>query len=593
MDQVLSVVAVIDTAKPERWVHELVARLESRGCLSLCLLVDDSQGIDRNPDRTSADDGVNRERNPLDRLSNALLQRWLDRPRFTQYQPWEPDELKLCESTRVIRASDAELPVAECDVLINLCKASLPESLWPAGTTPVWEARLDTLNDRVEQTLLKRRPLSWLHLWSSQRQTEIAKTEIAQPVEPVESTAGRTVRRIASHALPRQSFSLSDLRRAAWFCLPSLFESRLVWLAHGLDPVDMEYHSLDPDGEGNVDQEVLAAHRQAERLPDSADTATRNFAIERLSDALALAWQQLLSRIVSRLWHEQWQLAVCHEGPDLFDRAMVADNGKPSLSSKLDPLCNGKVSDFTSIDSPDRTWWADPHLYRHEGQLHVFFEEMSIDDDHGHLSVARLGEDGSVHDVQTIMDEGQHLSYPFVFSDAASVYLIPETASSRSVQLFRAEEFPSRWVKVKNLLEDVNLADSTVMFDGERWWMFTNGMSHRCVDERDELHLYHATELDGPWQAHPLNPVVTGVDRARMAGAIIRDGGQLYRTSQYGAVRYGHGINLHRIDRLDLHGYAETTVGRLLPEPGSRWLGCHSTSHLDGTTIIDRISRRL
>ena len=88
-----------------------------------------------------------------------------------------------------------------------------------------------------------------------------------------------------------------------------------------------------------------------------------------------------------------------------------------------------------------------------------------------------------------------------------------------------------------------------------------------------------------------MNPVVSGVDRARMAGSVIRRGDCLYRPSQYGAVRYGYGINLHRIDILNTETYAEVIIGRLLPESGGTWLGCHSITHANGTTVLDRVSR--
>ena len=301
--------------------------------------------------------------------------------------------------------------------------------------------------------------------------------------------------------------------------------------------------------------------------------------------------QQNLVRVRQRFFYEQWQLAYRNRALDSLPAKPpgMTSNTDERGDTRISLLCEPGLADYSNIDMPDRTWWADPHLFRHGDSNYVFFEEMDIDVRRCHLSVARLTYDGQAADVATILDTGTHLSYPFVFGIGDEVYLIPETASQRVVQLFRATDFPTAWTHVKDLLVGVDLADTTVHFDGRRYWLFSNSRSHGTVDERDQLNLFHADELTGEWQAHPLNPVVTGVDRARMAGAFIRDGEVLYRVSQYGAKRYGYGINLYRVDRLDETGYAETIVGRIRPTAGAPWLGCHSLSHLHGVTVLDRV----
>ena len=122
--------------------------------------------------------------------------------------------------------------------------------------------------------------------------------------------------------------------------------------------------------------------------------------------------------------------------------------------------------------------------------------------------------------------------------------------------------------------------------------MFTSCQSHRCVDERDELHLYYADDPSGRWQAHPLNPVLTGVDRSRMAGSIVTRRGVSYRISQYGAHRYGYGINISRIDELSRTTYRETALHRITPDPDSTWQGCHTLGFSNGFAVIDRMRYR-
>jgi len=77
-----------------------------------------------------------------------------------------------------------------------------------------------------------------------------------------------------------------------------------------------------------------------------------------------------------------------------------------------------------------------------------------------------------------------------------------------------------------------------------------------------------------------------------MAGAIIEEDGCFYRPSQYGAYRYGFGINLNRIDVLTPFAYRESAVWRILPDADTTWKGCHSFAHSAHFSMIDRVRFR-
>ncbi|ASJ75591.1 hypothetical protein [Granulosicoccus antarcticus] len=554
MKQVLSVVAIIDSPTPLAWVNKLIDRLEQRNGVELSILLRSSDQADSKSGESLPDS--------LMRASGEKLLGKMDKPRFAQ-NPWQAEALS---NTSALKKTDASTALVRCDVVINLSDSPLDPDMLPHGGTPVWDAHIETLDARIKDQLLQRAPLCWVHLWAHYR----------DPDKEASTPGTDSCSRIATHALPRQTYSITDLRRAAYFSLVSLFESRLVWLSQGANILASEYRQSTALPNGKlIDPERQAAQTDADCLMNNQFMPAAVSEFVRLKQLLKLFYHQSLDRIRHRLWYEQWQLAV------------INDTGTSSLAA----LTRHKLDDFAIIESPAKTWWADPHLYQHDGSLYVFFEEMQIDSDHAHLSVARLSHDGQPSEVKKVMDDGQHLSYPFVFSADGELYMIPETASRKSVLLYKAEQFPDQWTLVKELLNDVDLADSTVHFDGQRWWMFANAMSHRCVDERDELHLYYSDQITGSWTPHPMNPVITGVDRARMAGPVFRDGDHFYRPSQYGAVRYGYGINLARIEVLNTQAYSEVIEGRLLPEQGSTWLGCHSVTHMNGTTVLDRVTR--
>lgn len=546
MERMLSVVAVIESPTPATWVNMLLARLAEHALLKLELVHLSDTAVPYQQAAASDLPG---------RLAAWLLMNIIDKPRFKD-DPWALNALTNGLSSTL--TTDENLNLDSSDVVLNLTRLPLPEGLTLPPETPVWSTDALTQDARVRAALLERAPLSWVHLWS--QQYNHANTSL-----------------VASHCLPRQSFSLTDLRNAAWFCLPALIESRLNWLANGVDPMEME-NSDQPTEQTQLEQDRASARQaaiefQAQGFPSNLDNG-----LHRLWKVMQLWAKQTKSRLTNKLYYEQWQLAFAKH-----------PNESQSLIKQLG---NTSVEDYATINSPDRSWWADPHMYQHDNKRYVFFEEMPISRSYGHLSVARLTDDGQAVDVKTVMDDGKHLSYPFVFSHDGVDYMIPETASRRTVSLYRADQFPDQWSKVEDLMSNVDLADTTLIFHDERWWMFTNSMSHRSCDERDELRLFFSTSLQGPWQAHPLNPIVSGVDRARMAGSLLKIDGTLYRPSQYGAVRYGHGVNLHRIDRLDEHHYAEVPVSRTVPDSTGPWLGCHTLSHLNGVTVLDRVMWR-
>jgi hypothetical protein len=142
--------------------------------------------------------------------------------------------------------------------------------------------------------------------------------------------------------------------------------------------------------------------------------------------------------------------------------------------------------------------------------------------------------------------------------------MIPETSENRTVELYRATEFPRRWELEKVLLHDVIAADPTLVEHEGRFWLFL-AMSPTGASLNDELFLLHAETPLGPWTSHPWNPIVSDVRRARPAGPVFRDAGALWRPGQDCSGDYGAAFWLNRIERLDPDGYRETPVRRIDP----------------------------
>jgi hypothetical protein len=117
------------------------------------------------------------------------------------------------------------------------------------------------------------------------------------------------------------------------------------------------------------------------------------------------------------------------------------------------------------------------------------------------------------------------------------------------------------------LLRDVRAYDPTLLRHEGRYWLFV-AMAAPGARPSDELCLYSAPSLAGPWRPHPLNPIVSDARSARPAGRILVQDGSLIRPSQDASGGYGSRISLNRIDVLTDEEYRETPVGTI--EPG--WL---------------------
>jgi hypothetical protein len=145
--------------------------------------------------------------------------------------------------------------------------------------------------------------------------------------------------------------------------------------------------------------------------------------------------------------------------------------------------------------------------------------------------------------------------------------MLPETAGTGTVELLRAREFPWEWEPCGVLLRDVRAYDPTLVRHEGRYWLFV-AMAAPGARPSDELCLYSAPALAGPWRPHPLNPIVSDARMARPAGRILVQDGSLIRPAQDASGGYGSRISLNRIDVLTEDEYRETPIGTI--EPG--WL---------------------
>jgi hypothetical protein len=190
------------------------------------------------------------------------------------------------------------------------------------------------------------------------------------------------------------------------------------------------------------------------------------------------------------------------------------------------------------------------------------------------------------------LERDYHLSYPFTFDWEGSTYMIPETAGARTVELYRAERVPDRWRLERVLLHDIRAADATLLRHDGLFWLFA-AVAVPGGAITDELCVFWATDLHGEWTAHPGNPVVSDVRRARPAGRIFSAGGRLVRPAQDCSERYGGAIVFHSIDELSTTAYRESVIRRFTGDGINGILGTHTYNRSETLEVIDGIKPRV
>lgn len=269
---------------------------------------------------------------------------------------------------------------------------------------------------------------------------------------------------------------------------------------------------------------------------------------------------------------------------DIWSIGMYTGNSllalHPALEVKNPVLTRDEVTDVPAV------LVADPFMVHEGDNWFMFFELLNWRANKGEIGLATSHDGLHWRYERRVLVEPFHLSYPYVFQDAGTYYMIPETRQSGAVRLYRAIEFPTKWDFVDILLEGAHLVDASVFRKDGRWWMLVGAASGRT---HDALRLYSASSVTGPWEEHPSSPIVDGNPQiARPAGRVIVDQGRVFRVAQNCYPTYGLEVRVFEITDLTTLSYRETSVGHeaILAPSGVGWNAC-GMHHVDAHRLDD------
>jgi hypothetical protein len=220
---------------------------------------------------------------------------------------------------------------------------------------------------------------------------------------------------------------------------------------------------------------------------------------------------------------------------------------KPSPAARMPVLSAQDVTDVPA------QFAADPFMVQVHDNWHMFFEVMNSETRKGEIGAA-ISKNGLEWNYQQIvLSEPFHLSYPYVFQVNGEYFMIPESYDANSMRLYRADPFPLKWSYAGTLLEGP-WVDSSIFFFEDRWWVFSNPVA----PENQVLELFYADAVTGPWQRHPMSPLIIENNRiARGGGRVIVLNGRPVRFAQDCFPFYGTKVRAFEVSLLTTSGYAE------------------------------------
>lgn len=291
--------------------------------------------------------------------------------------------------------------------------------------------------------------------------------------------------------------------------------------------------------------------------------------LEMLGLGLSHLLKTLKRKVKEALNQEVWQIWV------------GSNSGESALDNKSLKL----------LPNPKGSYLADPFLIEEQGATYLFVEQFDYAKRKGFISFARLS-NGKASEFELALEEAVHISYPFLFKEEGKWYMLVESSSFKSLRLYVANEFPSKWKLAKTWFEGKEMYDPTIVRNDGLYWLFVNMKPHPGASSFDELSLYYLKDLlTGEWISHPLNPIVSDVRSSRPAGSLFIESGTWFRPAQDSAKHYGHRIRIQEILEWDTENYKERTAEIMEAKWEKGWQGTHTINYSSKWKVMDTFKR--
>jgi len=303
--------------------------------------------------------------------------------------------------------------------------------------------------------------------------------------------------------------------------------------------------------------------------PDTKVSAFKNPGnIELLSFLFKAVASWLKHQVESILFLEDWNVGIVRE----------------PIHSFLDPNFCPHV-EWLAYQRHD-SFLADPFLLQIGAKLKLLAEEFDWHSNRGHIVEADITDAGqSAPCFRKALDEGVHMSYPYLFEYGGRWYCTPETSQKRGVFLYVYDTEKQVLTPVSILIPDFAAVDPTLFQYQQRWWLFCTNLDDEVLSK---LFVWHAPRLEGPWEPHPGNPVKLDVRSSRPAGRPFFFQDRLYRPAQDCSATYGGAITINQVTSLTADEFSEEPAVHIGPVAESIYRrGIHTAAYQGSVTVVD------
>ena len=213
------------------------------------------------------------------------------------------------------------------------------------------------------------------------------------------------------------------------------------------------------------------------------------------------------------------------------------------------PLDSGAGTPYRCVPYKKDYWYADPLTFEYGGKHYLFTEAYDRKKALGSIAVSVIDERGHISKPRIIIRENYHMSYPYVFLWNGGIYMIPETSSNMTINLYRCVEFPLKWKLEAQMRIDEVFVDADVFVMGDNELCLLGSAVNRTDPLKVRYSRYRITKNGTEYSCRHEAYGTSGWNYYdRNAGKPVIIGGTEYMPSQESSeTDYGIKINFRKI----------------------------------------------
>ena len=254
------------------------------------------------------------------------------------------------------------------------------------------------------------------------------------------------------------------------------------------------------------------------------------------------------------------------------------------IDESMDEILSGKTIHFTKVLNPfsDKYWFADPFILDVTPEhIYILAEAMPSTTHKGVIAkLTILRSSMTITDVEIILEEPCHLSFPNIMRKDGHIYVYPESAYGKKLYLYELQE-----IKGKTSLKRVKTLCDDVIWDTDISNLFGEPLLFTAHQNDFNLDIYkwnNSTERFEYFES-----LDSTKQNMRMAGSFFEHKSIIVYPSQISTPYvYGKAVELRQI--CIRKGKWELKEIRTINHPkGVLYRGLHTFNTYKGLTIVD------